>query len=288
MKNFIQINRNKLIYATLLGVFIIFTSCQQESIDDDFLILEKTTFIADGNCATDCLNPEGPYVTSSDFQELAWGGGRQDKSVSYTVYNTPTHFLVEVNYERNNGNASDLIRVVALGETQEAYNVQSGSLTEFMFALESGWETCDAIDFEIRQEGQGSPIDLAGNYSLFTFCGCTEDFNYVSNEDGSYTFIYLSEENLEQAQVKFTTPHITGFEALDGKEYTTNPGQGNGASNVLTWTGDITMCEEITFTLVFHADCFQNNAGFATVFSDFKVNDVSKKGETGNIKLICE
>lgn len=283
-----QINRNKFIYAILLSAFFVFTSCEQESMEGEMVNLEKMLFLTGADCATDCLEPEGPYVAGSDITNQLWAGGKHEKIVSYTVYNTPTHFMVEVYYERNNGKASDLLRATAFNEVQEAFTVESGSTTVFEFDLQNNWEACDIVDFEIRQEGQGSPIDLSGDYSLFSFCGCEEDFNYEENADGSYTFIYTADENLENAEVKFTTPHITGFEALDGKEYSSNPGQGNGSNTVLTWTGDITMCEEITFTLAFDADCSQNNAGFATVFSDFKVNDDSKKGETGNIKVICE
>ncbi len=283
-----QINRNKFIYTILLSAFFVFTSCEQESMEGEIVNLEKTLFLTEADCATDCLDPEGPYVAGSDLVNQTWGGkGKHEKTVSYTAYNTPTHFIIEVYYERNNDNTSDLIRAIALDETQEELDVESGSTTVFEFDLPNNWEACDIVDFDIRQEGQGSPIDLSGDYSLFSFCGCEEDFYYEENADGSYTFIYTADENLGNAEVKFTTPHITDFEALDGKEYTSNPGQGNGSNTVLTWTGDITMCEEITFTLALDADCSQNNAGFATVFSDFKVNDDSKKGETGNIKVDC-
>ncbi len=287
MKQTIKFSRN-LFTLSFLFIAFAFISCEQESLSDESFNIENTTFSIVNDCS-ECLNPEGPYVISSDSEVLVWGNGNHTKTVSYTVYNTPSNFVVEVFYERNNGNASDLIRVTALNEIQEQMSVQSGSTAVFEFALANNWETCDNVAFEIHQEGSGSPIELNGNYDLFSFCaGCTEEFNYVANEDGSYTFTYTSEENLENAEVKFTSPHITGFVALDGKEYTTNPGQGNGSNTVLTWTGDITMCEAISFTLLFDADCSQNNSGFANVFTDFKVNDVSKKGEAENIRVICE
>jgi len=92
---------------------------------------------------------------------------------------------------------------------------------------------------------------------------------------------------LEGAEVKFTCPHISSFIAIDGKEYAINPGNSKGSPTVLTWIGDIEACTEITFTLSFEADCDQNSSGKANLFTDFKVNGESKKGDNENIVYQC-
>ena len=48
---------------------------------------------------------------------------------------------------------------------------------------------------------------------------------------------------------------------------------------VLTWTGDLTACEKVTFDLTFNPDCEQNG-NHANLWTDFKVNEVSKKDIT--------
>ncbi|MDI1323834.1 MAG: hypothetical protein PSV36_13880 [Algoriphagus sp.] len=106
---------------------------------------------------------------------------------------------------------------------------------------------------------------------------CTESFSYVENQDGSYTFTYKSEVDITGAEVKFTSPQVTEVTSGDIKTYAVNPGNGQGSPTVSTWVGDITACTPITFTLLFTPDCEQNEGGFANLWTDFKVNSISKK-----------
>lgn len=118
---------------------------------------------------------------------------------------------------------------------------------------------------------------------------CTESFSYVKNEnDLTYTFTYRSPEKLENATVKFTCPHVSAVTSADGKTLTSNPGKGKGSPTVITWEGTINPCEEISFKLQFSPDCDQNDAGFANLWTDFSVNEKSKKTlETETIKYQC-
>ncbi len=76
---------------------------------------------------------------------------------------------------------------------------------------------------------------------------CEEGLSIHKEGDCWGVFTYVSAEAISGAEVSFTTPHITGFEACDGKEYTVNQGRGRGANTVLTWTGEITTCGKSIF-----------------------------------------
>lgn len=114
---------------------------------------------------------------------------------------------------------------------------------------------------------------------------CLESFTYSTTDNKTVVFTYTSPVDINGAVIKLTDPHITGYTANDGKSYTVN---NPNNPTVLTWTGNITKCVPITFSITYTPDCSQNNAGFANVWTDFKVNDISKKNSaTPNIKFNC-
>ena len=131
-------------------------------------------------------------------------------------------------YEITSGtsNAKADITVEIEGNIAQMEEVQSGTVVRHSINLPEGWQACDMVSFSVLQEALGSPIEFNDSYSLIGVCpsGCDESFNYDENEDGSYTFTYLSSEDLYDAEIKFTCPHIKGFETQDGKEYSVNPG----------------------------------------------------------------
>lgn len=257
-------------------------------------ITSETILLDYTNCDPVCIEAgSGVYYKISDVDTKSSGGGQNvnTKEVSYEAYNTETEFIVNVTYDviSGNSNAKADITITINGNALLIEDVEKGNTVSHSIALPENWEACDEMPFSILQEGLGSPISFDASYALVAVCpeGCEESFSYEKNEDNSYTFTYISAEDLNAAEVKFTSPHIVGFEALDGKVYDVNPGNGKGSPTVLTWTGDIEACTEITFTLAFEADCEQNNAGFANIFTDFKVNEVSKKGDNPNIQFEC-
>jgi len=110
-------------------------------------------------------------------------------------------------------------------------------------------------------------------------CGdCKESFSYESIDSDTYIFTYISKEDLTGAEFKFTSPHVKAITSEDDKNYSVNPGNGQGSPTVSTWIGDVIACTPITFTITFTPDCDQNEAGFANLWTDFKVNGDSKKG----------
>lgn len=121
-------------------------------------------------------------------------------------------------------------------------------------------------------------------------CGCEESFSYATEDNLNVTFTYVSAESLENAEVKIVCPHIMttdGFISMDGKEYAVN---NSGNITVLTWTGDIAACTEMTFDLSFNPDCSKQNKGNGgiNIWTDFTVNGASKKTVTPPANAECK
>lgn len=306
MKRFPQIDRffTAVCSFTILALFVLLTSCEKETLDDSSRIKAsklstaslKTLIAYDDDCSSVCIEEgsETYYVQSGSQSETE---GANTKVISYNAYNTETHFIVEVNFDQNQANSKANITIDIEGDSEQFGDVVKGSTISHSIELTDGWQACDEINFSIHtsfNQGNGrgnsqNDIDFVNlSYSLIGICSssCEESFSY-GNEDVIYTFTYKSSEDLENAEVKFTCPHITGYEALDGKTYSVNPGNSHGSPTVLTWVGDIEACTEMTFTLSFDADCIQNNSGKVNIFTDFKVNEESKKGSNENITFNC-
>lgn len=317
MKKTTQISR-LLIHCIIISTFIF--SCQQEELIDvqniensqnltvqkkglqkqststqtsSSLVIDQNLVLEDyTDCESVCIEKDGMTFykkTGSDTRS----SGPNSKLVSYEAYNTETQFVVNVTYTITSGTsgaeADITININNEAIPFEATNVASGSTVTHFITLPEGWKSCDEISFSISQSGLSTPITFNETYDLIGICNdsCDESFSYEENIDGSYTFTYISAEDLDAAEIKFTCPHIVSFEALDDKTYTVNPGNSHGSPTVLTWNGDIEACTAITFTLDFEADCDQNSGGFANLFTDFKVNEVSKKGTNPSIKFDC-
>lgn len=160
-------------------------------------------------------------------------------------------------------------------------------------AFPAGWEACDYITVKFTTiDGAGfgaMSLPISVNYYLRELCetGCEESFSYSTSDNLSVTFTYISAVSGHDT-IKFTCPHITNFTPGDGKSYSVNPGMSHGSPTVLTWIGNVTACVPITFDLTFTPDCAQNQSGRVNIWTDFKVNEVSKKNDnTPNIVYHC-
>jgi len=284
----------------ILAIFVLLSSCEKESLQDDASRIKAVkldvasasliTLLNYDDCATSCIEQDSEtYYRKADSKSES--AGPNTKAISYSAYNTEKQFVIDVTYEMTSGNsnAHSDITIDIDGDSKTINGVVKGTTVSHAIDLPTGWQACDIINFSVHETGLADDVDFNDSYSLIGVCSssCDESFSYDDNEDGSYTFHYVSSEDIENAEVKFTCPHITGFEAIDGKEYEVNPGNSHGSPTVLTWTGDIEACNEITFTLSFDADCEQTNSGKANLFTDFKVNGVSKKGNNENITFDC-
>ena len=322
MKRFPQIDRffTAICSFTILALSVLLTSCEKDSLQDDSLRIKAQkietaalrTLSTYNDCETNCIEEgsETYYATSGSQSETTG----QHRTISYNAYNTEEDFVVEATYVDNNTGTKANINIVINNVVYTFSDVEKGSTVSESISLTEGWQACDEIFFSVNanfnngqsntnnqntnknSNGNSNPnatqndIDFGTlSYFLIGICSstCDESFSYEHNQDGSYTLTYISSEDLENAEVKFTCPHITDFIAEDGKTYSVNPGKSKGSPTVLTWTGDIEACKEITFVLTFKADCDQNKSGKVNLFTDFKVNEESKKGDNENIVYQC-
>ncbi|HSP40312.1 MAG TPA: hypothetical protein VLN46_02690 [Gillisia sp.] len=99
-------------------------------------------------------------------------------------------------------------------------------------------------------------------------CGCEESFSYVDNEDGSYTFTYIPAEDMLGAEVVFTFAQGVEVNGLDD----------SWSTNGVTRQSEMNLeaCEEYSWTITLTANC-SGKSGQSNVWTDFKVNDHSKK-----------
>ncbi|HSP12656.1 MAG TPA: hypothetical protein VLO29_09020 [Salegentibacter sp.] len=108
---------------------------------------------------------------------------------------------------------------------------------------------------------------------------CEESFSYMENEDGTYTFTYIPEEDIENAEVIFTFAQSV---VVEGYEW-----DWNGKSSTRKETMNLIACESYSWTLKLEGDC-SGNSEESNLWTDFKVNDLSKKNDdTPNIEKIC-
>ena len=118
-------------------------------------------------------------------------------------------------------------------------------------------------------------FDLAG-------CACEESFSYAAGEGANeYIFTYVPAEDMTAAELVFTFAQSVAVSGLEGW---TN--KGNATSSTETKTMDLEACERYSWTVTLEKECM-GNTGNNNLWTDFKVNDVSKKGELANIKQSC-
>ena len=118
----------------------------------------------------------------------------------------------------------------------------------------------------------GTPYGKS-SYNLFQFdlseCGCKESFTYVDNGDMTYTFTYIPEEDIADAEMVFTFAQGTSVSGLE-------TWYNNGKAQTWHLEENLTACQIYTWTVELKANC-PGNTIENNVWTDFKVNDVSKK-----------
>jgi hypothetical protein len=153
------------------------------------------------------------------------------------------------------------------------YDGKPVSTYTFVHDLAINFDPCDEIELLLT-----NPATQAATYLLRGEC-CAETFTYVNKVGNQYLFTYVSPIALTDAVLTFTCPGIVGYDAvvcaIEDLETPTN----------LTWTGDIGACTPITFLLTFYPNC--TGKGSLNLWTDFKVNGVSKKGALSNINYKC-
>ena len=113
-------------------------------------------------------------------------------------------------------------------------------------------------------------------------CGCDESFSYVDHGDGTYTFTYKAEEDMDNAELTMTFPQAN-VEAPEGWH---NNDKGNSSA----WKNSINLeaCSTYNWTFTLTSDCNNIGQNVANLWTDFNVGEDSKKNyATPNIQKSC-
>ena len=257
----------------------VFWSCQKDDVLQipDGVMLKSATSNYPASCDDVCIDLSLEtviyYKKSGSFNGTIGGNS---KTIGYTVYNTEDHFVVELSYSRmpESSNSSSTIKVTADGEEKTA-TIANGGSDKLEFPLQAGWAGCDEVEWSLEETAyDGGQIIGGGTYELIGICGdCEESFDYKENEDGTYTFIYVPAEDLDDAELVFTFPQG----ALDGdpiEDWTYN-------GQTMQTTMSLTACTPYEWTVSLSCKDLTNPQN---KWTDFKVKNVSKKGNLDNIK----
>lgn len=166
--------------------------------------------------------------------------------------------------------------IIQLGMTTYSWQVQ----------LSEGWKACDKVTVTVELRGVSGGIGKTEvksfDYYLREKCpGCDESFTYVVNEDNSYTFTYTPAEDMTDQLVVFTFAQGSYVSGLP-VEFEKNGNNGQTYSATLRFKE----CEPVSWTVTFTPNS-SGNSGHSNVWTDFEVNDVSKKGDLENNVLVC-
>ena len=269
----------------VLGV-LAFTACRKDDLAKPFNDPQRVTFRTH-DCDSVCIDPANPvYFVHED--SIANNSGPNTRVFYLAFYNTLTAFQLDWTYLATNS-ASRTLHVTVSGSgfanpvsylSDCVLDIDTGAST---FVFDTTWAACDVVSFTAEiLDCDGNVLNtLDGSYDLVGQCAaCEESFTYVDNDDSTYTFTYISDIDLDSAELVLTFPQaVTGdVEGLDGW---TNHGQ------TFHTTLDITACTEYSWTVTLLPKC-SGHSPQSNLWTDFKVNDVSKKNaETPNIVVEC-
>ncbi|CAN5388440.1 hypothetical protein BH23BAC2_BH23BAC2_21850 [soil metagenome] len=159
------------------------------------------------------------------------------------------------------------------GDWVQVYQISQSTSNPQIFELSFSEAGTYALRYKIGNGGFTETTVTVIN------CGCEESFTYVMNSNGSYTFTYVPAEDMDNAEVVFTFAQSVVVSGLQG-----------WTSNGVTMQSriDLDACEVYTWTVGLNTDCNGRGQKEANLWTDFKVNDDSKKHEgTPNIEKSC-
>lgn len=210
------------------------------------------------------------------------------KYLYYTVYNTENSFVVELTYTRDNGSNDPTVKAsVIYGDETKTKEKTLGYGIKEQFVFDLDIVACEEVTWEFEETtfDLSASLKSNGTYFLVGVCqteDCEEEFKYTENEDGSFTFTYISPVDIPEAELVFTFAQMVDVEGLDSETW-----EANGAT--MQATIDIEACQVYEWTVTFsNPRCTGQGQSEINAWTDFKVNDDSKKGDLKNIVIPCE
>jgi hypothetical protein len=256
--------------------------------------VENLREYSDTACATECINPDDPeswfYIEDRElFNPQIY--------IDYKVYQNATSIFYEFKIGTFNASNPTIASYLLDGVSTPI----NGTTFSLEFPLADGWQACDLVSktFKIVRGGGGggaTSVEFTIDYKLVPVCvneddpddECPEAFRYErdATDPNIITFYYTPKASKTNAEIQMTTPQIAGYEALDGKVYSTF---GNPSSGGLRWNGDLVCGQEISFKIKFTPiGCTGLPSPEVNLVSTFNVKDLGGNKLTGQpITGIC-
>lgn len=176
-------------YLYLMMCMTLILSCSTEGIEESQepklsnpvkIIDENSTddfskVYNENDCVDYCIVPDsGEYYIKRGYKSV--NVGPNTKEMSYAAYNTEENFIVEVTYEITDGNsnANATITIDIEGSILVFEDVLSGTTVSHSIELEENFADCKQVQYYIRQNALGEPVEFAGSYNLVSLCKIPE------------------------------------------------------------------------------------------------------------------
>lgn len=238
-------------FLYLLVVLLTVTACSVESVDSakgDLVTADASAKVKSQETANS-LSPDFATICEGEVPTFTFNFSQNDKGNGETQ--------VQLQMEVIPGEWEQIFK--------EDYN--DAGPKEYTYDYSIVLEAEESYNFRAKI-GSGGFV----YYSTITVIECSdceESFTYVDNGDRSYTFTYIPAEDVTAAEVVFTFAQGVDVDGLEGWE-----NNGQTRQSVM----DLEACEVYSWTVTLDAKCSGNSAN-SNVWTDFKVNDVSKKAD---------
>lgn len=240
------------------------TACSVDSVENgsEFGTLDAKGKMITTTETTTFLRPESATVCEGDVPTFTFEFPQNEKGNGETQ--------VQLQFEVSPGEWVQIKKEKYTDAGPKEY------IYDYDYILEAG----ESYNFR-AQIGSGG-FDYVSTITVVECEDCEESFTYDDNEDGSYTFTYVPAEDMTGANVTFTFPQ--GFVDVSPAPFTQN---GNGNDTTFSSTMDLTSCEEYSWTFELSTHCRGKGQAAVNLWTDFKVNETSKKGDLENITQSC-
>ncbi|HSI77088.1 MAG TPA: hypothetical protein VK957_14405 [Lunatimonas sp.] len=272
-------------FLALISAALLFSCSQIEPFEmegnDRVLFSVASSGTEGGDCDEDCITEDENSWFVKSFEHV-YDETAPAKKLKVDVYNTPTQLIYKINTENTT------IKFLSIGGVLVINDVETSTYTHVvnLGVFGDDWDACDTEMLTIlgyrnnmSGGGAGNLGTLNTSYDLIGVCqDCDESFDYTMNEDGSYTFNYIPSEDMNDAELVFTFAQGVVVAGL-------NDWETKGSTKEMSM--NLVACETYSWTVTLDTDCGGVGQPKANLWTDFKVNDESLKGDLENITKTC-